>query len=202
MAHTTSQLNTKLSTEAINNEGEPWNTPEAAVELILTAVSGVTLGASNAAADPGSDATKAIAVQGVTAGKAVAVSGPLTDTQLRASAVPTTVSAGTAHIGEVASQTKQYTGTPSSYSIQTADQTVFTLAAGEVGFLQNLSADAPLAVKLGATASTTSLNFILPKTTSASDGTSAPVRIDYWIGAVSVAKMTGTASYLAWKQAA
>jgi hypothetical protein len=45
-------------------------------------------------ANPGSDATKATAVQGVTGGKAVPVSGtvtatgPLTDTQLRATAVP------------------------------------------------------------------------------------------------------------------
>jgi hypothetical protein len=35
-------------------------------------------------------------------------------------------------------QTKQYAGVPSSFSIQTADQTVFTLAAGEIGFIQNL----------------------------------------------------------------
>ncbi len=95
----------------------------------------------------------------------------------------------------------QYAGVPSSFSIQTADATVFTLAAGEIGFIQNLSADAPLAVKYGAAASTTSLNLILAKSTSASDGTGGAIEIRNWVGAVSVAKMTGTASYLAWKQA-
>lgn len=96
-------------------------------------------------------------------------------------------------------QPKQYTGVPSSFSIQTADATVFTLAAGQIGFIQNLSADAPLAVKYGANASSSSLNFILPASTAASDGTGGAYKIDDWIGAVSVAKMTGTASYLAWK---
>jgi hypothetical protein len=98
-------------------------------------------------------------------------------------------------------KSRQLSGVPSSFAIQTADQTVFTLAAGEVGFIQNLSADAPLAVKKGAGASTTSLNFILAKSVAASDGTGGSVQIDDWIGVVSVAKMTGTASYLAWKQA-
>lgn len=40
MAHTTSKLSTKLSTEARNNEGAPWSSLEAAVELILGAVTG------------------------------------------------------------------------------------------------------------------------------------------------------------------
>ena len=39
-------------------------------------------------ANAGSDASKAVAVQGITGGKSVPVSGPLTDTQLRATAVP------------------------------------------------------------------------------------------------------------------
>lgn len=98
-------------------------------------------------------------------------------------------------------QTKQYTGVPSSFAILTADATVFTLSAGEVGFIQNLSADAPLAVKKGASASTTSLNYILKACTAASDGTGGAIEIKDWVGVVSVAKMTGTASYLAWKQA-
>lgn len=98
-------------------------------------------------------------------------------------------------------QAFQYTGVPSSFAIQTADQTVFTLAAGEVGFIQNLSADAPLAVKYGASASTTSLNFVLKACTAASDGGGGAYKIDDWIGVVSVAKMTGTASYLAYKRA-
>lgn len=96
---------------------------------------------------------------------------------------------------------KQLTGTPSSFALLTADGTVFTLAAGEIGFIQNLSSDAPLAVKYGASASTTSLNFILAAGTAASDGKGGAVRIDDWVGVVSVAKMTGTASYLAFKRA-
>lgn len=96
---------------------------------------------------------------------------------------------------------KQLTGVPSSFAIQTADQTVFTLAAGEVGFIQVLSADAPLAVKLGSGASNASLNFILAAGTAANDGTGGAIRIDNWVGPVSVAKMAGTSSYLAWKQA-
>jgi hypothetical protein len=102
----------------------------------------------------------------------------------------------------VAAAQQQLTGVPSNFTIGTADATVFTLAAGEVGFIQNLSADAPLAVKKGAAASTSSFNFILAKGTAASDGTGGAIRIDDWIGVVSVAKMTGTASYIAWKQAA
>lgn len=101
----------------------------------------------------------------------------------------------------VTSTLKQSTGTPSSYAILTADGTVFTLAAGEIGFIQNLSTDAPLAVKYGASASTTSFNFILPVGVVASDGKGGAYRIDNWVGAVSVAKITGTASYVAWKYA-
>jgi hypothetical protein len=99
-------------------------------------------------------------------------------------------------------QPKQYAGVPSSFALLSADGTVFTLAAGEIGFIQNHSADAPLAVKYGASASTTSLSFILKACTAASDGSGGAVRIDNWVGVVSVAKMTGTASYSAWKQAA
>lgn len=155
MAHTTSQLRTKLTTEAQNNEGIEWSTSEAAVELLLN--------------------------------------------KLGAAAITSALPVGTNAIGNVGA--KQYAGVPSSFVILTADGTVFTLAAGEVGFIQNLSADAPLAVKKGASASTTSLNFILAKSTAASDGTGGACKIDDWIGVVSVAKMTGTASYLAWKQA-
>jgi hypothetical protein len=162
-----------MDTATQANSGQNWSIAEAAVEVLKTAISGVTLGASDAAANPGSDATKAIAVQGVTNGKAI----------------------------PVASADKQYAGVPSSFAIRTADGTVFTLAAGEIGFIQNLSADAPLAVKLGASASTTSLNFILKASTAASDGTGGATAINNWIGVVSVAKMTGTASYLAYKQA-
>lgn len=95
---------------------------------------------------------------------------------------------------------KQYTGTPSNFTIGTSDATVFTLAAGEIGFIQNLD-DAALAVKKGASASTSSFSFILAAGTAAADGKGGAIKIDDWVGAVSVAAMTGTASYIAWKQA-
>lgn len=100
-----------------------------------------------------------------------------------------------------ATQQKQYTGTPSNYTIATADGTVFTLAAGEVGFIQNLDSADALAVKYGASASTTSLSFILPCGSAQDDGRGGSVKIDDWVGAVSVATMTGAGRYIAWKQA-
>lgn len=102
--------------------------------------------------------------------------------------------------GQLQAGAAQYTGTPSSFSILTADGTVFTLAAGEIGFIQNLSSTVPLAVKYGASASTTSFNFILPTGVADSDGKGGAYRIDNWVGVVSVAAMSGTASYIAWKQ--
>lgn len=185
MAATTSALRSRLTMEARNNPSAEWSTAEVAVELMKEELAGVTLGASDAAANPGSDASKAISVQGVTSGKPLSVK------------IDQTTPGSTNAV-----QPKQYSGIPSSFAIQTTDQTVFTLAAGEVGFIQNLSADAPLAVKKGASATTISLNFILAASTAASDGTGGAVKIDDWIGVVSVAKMTGTASYLAYKQAA
>ena len=98
-------------------------------------------------------------------------------------------------------QIKQYAGVPSSFAIQTSDQTVFTLAAGEIGFIQNLHTTA-LAVKKGASASTTSLSLILPGGTAQDDGNGGPVIIDDWVGAVSVAAMSGSPRYVAWKQSA
>lgn len=95
---------------------------------------------------------------------------------------------------------KQYTGIPSSFAFQTAAATVFTLAAGEVGFIQNCD-DAALAVKKGASASTTSLSMILKACAAQDDGSGGYVVIKDWVGAVSVAAMAGTARYLAWKQA-
>lgn len=60
MAHTTSALRTRASTEAQNNEGLPWTDAEVAVEVLKDAVATGT--------------------------------GGLTDTQLRATAVPVSVS--------------------------------------------------------------------------------------------------------------
>ncbi len=108
------------------------------------------------------------------------------------------LAAGTALIGKVAAA--QYTGAPSSSSVQTADGTVFTLAANEVGFIQNLD-DAALAVKKGASASTSSFSFILAAGSAADDGKGGYTTIKDWVGAVSVAAIAGTARYIAWKQA-
>lgn len=103
--------------------------------------------------------------------------------------------------GGTSTQQKQYTGTPSNFALQSTDQTVFTLAPGEIGFIQNCSTDAPLAVRYGAAASNTAFNFILATCTAASDGKGGLIIVDNWIGVVSVAKMAGTASYIAWKMA-
>jgi hypothetical protein len=93
----------------------------------------------------------------------------------------------------------QSAAAPSSYTIATADGTVFTLAKGEVGFIQNLD-DAALAVKLGASASTTSLSMILQAGSAADDGKGGFIYITDYTGAVSVAAMSGTARYIAWKR--
>lgn len=98
-----------------------------------------------------------------------------------------------------ATQQKQYTGVPSSFSVATADGTVFTLAAGEIGFIQNLDSSDALAVKKGASASTSSFSLILSCGSAQDDGRGGSVTIDDWIGAVSVATMTGTARYIAYK---
>lgn len=98
--------------------------------------------------------------------------------------------------------TKQFTGVPSNFAVATADGTVFTLAAGEIGFIQNLDAADALAVKKGASASTSSFNFILPCGSAQDDGRGGSVQINDWVGVVSVATITGTARYIAWKQAA
>lgn len=94
----------------------------------------------------------------------------------------------------------QSAAVPSTYAIGTTDATVFTLAKGEVGFIQNLD-DAALAVKLGATASTTSLNMILQAGTAADDGKGGFTYITDYTGAVSVAAMSGSPRYIAWKRA-
>lgn len=43
MAHTTSALNAKLTLEAANNEGIPWSSLEAAVELLLAGLGGTAV---------------------------------------------------------------------------------------------------------------------------------------------------------------
>lgn len=97
----------------------------------------------------------------------------------------------------IAADPKQYstvsTGTPI-----TADGTVFTLAAGEKGSIQNLD-DAAVYVKLGASASSSSFNFVLPAGVAANDGTSPVFILDDFIGAVSIAAATGSPRVIAFK---
>lgn len=92
---------------------------------------------------------------------------------------------------------RQYS-TSSNSTPGTANETVFTLASGEKGFIQNLD-DAALAVKYGAGATTSSFSFILKAGSAADDGNGGSVIIDDWIGPVSVIAMSGTARYIATK---
>lgn len=99
--------------------------------------------------------------------------------------------------GGVATQSLQYSTVSTSTPV-TADGTVFTLAAGEKGFIQNLD-DAAVYVKLGASASSTSFNFVLKAGTASNDGLGGSVVIDDWIGVVSIAAATGSPRVAAWK---
>lgn len=112
----------------------------------------------------------------------------------------TTSSNGTATGTATTTVPKQYTTTPSNYTVATADTTVFTLAAGERGFIQNLD-DAALAVKYGTGASSSSFSFVYGPGAASDDGKGGYRFITDWVGPVSVAAMTGTARYIAWKQA-
>jgi len=93
----------------------------------------------------------------------------------------------------------QSSNAPSNAAVATADATVFTLAGGEVGFIQNLD-DAALAVKLGTSASPSSFSMILQAGTAADDGKGGFIYITDYTGAVSVAAMSGTGRYIAWKR--
>jgi hypothetical protein len=94
----------------------------------------------------------------------------------------------------------QSAAAPSASAVATANATVFTLSPGEVGFIQNLD-DAALAVKLGASASTTDFNFILKAGSAADDGNGGLIYLTDYTGVVSVCAMSGTARYIAWKRA-
>lgn len=98
----------------------------------------------------------------------------------------------------VASDPKQYSNAPSNATIATTDATVFTLAAGEKGFIQNLHTTA-LAVRRAASATTTAFHTILRGGTGTDDGIGATITISDHIGAVSVAALTGSPRYIAWK---
>ena len=100
----------------------------------------------------------------------------------------------------ITTSSAQSASAPSTFTVATAHDTVFTLARGEVGFIQNLD-DAALAVKLGAGATTSSLSMILQAGTAADDGKGGFTYITDYVGAVSVIAMSGTARYIAWKRA-
>lgn len=96
-----------------------------------------------------------------------------------------------------AAQAKQFSATPSSADILSAEGTVFTLAAGEKGVIVNLGTN-PLFVRYAASASITAFHLILPGGGANDDGTGGSVEIDDHVGAVSVA---GTSPrYLAYKR--
>lgn len=131
-------------------------------------------------------------------GHVIVDSGVITtvSTVTAVTAITNALPAGTNLLGKVGPS--QSTAVPDSFVIRTADATVFTLAAGERGVIQNLHTTG-LAVKLGASGTNSSLNVILPGGTATDDGKSSPFIIQSWIGAVSVAAMTGSPRFLAWK---
>jgi hypothetical protein len=89
----------------------------------------------------------------------------------------------------VTSQPRQFstasTGTP-----VVANGTAFTIAANQIGFIQNED-DAALYVKLGASASATDFNYILRASDATDDGKGGSILIDNWIGVVSIFAATG-----------
>lgn len=85
-----------------------------------------------------------------------------------------------------------------AFTILTTGGDVFTLAAGESGFIQNHD-DAVLNFKLGTGASTTSLSGRLKACAVADDGSGGYIRIENWIGVVSVAAAAGSPRFSAWK---
>ena len=94
----------------------------------------------------------------------------------------------------------QSSNAPNTFTVSTTDGTAFTLVQGEVGFIQNLDG-APLAVKLGAGASTSSFSMILQAGVSADDGKGGFTYITDYIGPVTVAAMTGSPRFIAWERA-
>jgi hypothetical protein len=198
--------------------GNPWPSNTCLNEIARGSGAGGGGGGGGAVTiAAGADATEGNTTDAVVAaGAAGTVSAKLrrltTDIDAIKTSVAAATPAGTALIGKIGIdqttagstngvQRKQYTGTPSNFSVATADGTVFTLAAGEVGFIQNLDSADALAVKYGATASTSSFNFILPSGGAQDDGRGGSAVIDDWIGVVSVATMSGVGRYIAWKGA-
>lgn len=100
----------------------------------------------------------------------------------------------------VASTPLQYTGVPSTAATASTSKTVFTLAAGERGFIQNLDTNA-LFVRLAAACTTSTFSFVLQAGNVSLDGKGGIAEDIDTIGAISVAPATGTGLYMAWKQA-
>lgn len=84
------------------------------------------------------------------------------------------------------------------FTVLTADGDVFTLAAGEIGYIQNHD-DAVLNFKLGTGASPSSLSGRLKACVAQDDASGGDITIKSWIGVVSVAAVSGTPRYSAWK---
>lgn len=89
---------------------------------------------------------------------------------------------------------------PSKNALVASDGLVFTLQAGEVGFIQNMAA-AALFIGLGQTPNgTTVVHAMLKACGTAADGTGGMAIVDDFIGSVYVAAASGTASMIAWKR--
>lgn len=95
-------------------------------------------------------------------------------------------------------QGKQSSNAPSSFTILTATGDVFTLGAGEIGYIQNLGTN-PMGVKLGTGAAPNSLSTILAAGTVNDDGRGGPMTITNWTGIVSVTTISAAIRYVAWK---
>lgn len=107
----------------------------------------------------------------------------------------------TRHFTTMTTQTFDFqgAGVPSSSTVGTADATVFTLAKGEVGFVQNLNTEA-LALKQGADATTADFSMILQAGAAQDDGKGGFIYLTDYVGPVSLASMSGEARYIAWKR--
>lgn len=98
----------------------------------------------------------------------------------------------------VTSSTRQFTGAPSSATVQTSGGDVATLAAREIVYIQNLGTN-PLFVRRATGAASNAFHYVLAAAVAADDGTGGAIAIDDHVGVVSVA---GTSPrFIAWKVA-
>lgn len=99
----------------------------------------------------------------------------------------------------VSTSAKQTSSAPSNSTIIAAGGDLFTLAAGEIGYVQNLDTTDYLYVKLGTGASATDFQYRLSPDAGPVGGATSVREIRDWIGVVSA---TGTTpSFMAWKRA-